>query len=412
MRGRPFRRAVPSAARYIPRPSFPLVVDTMLGTAAGTGSASRPLNSLAAAITACAGLPDWEIRVRATEAAPLRQEVVYESSVDLTIAGYDEEPFHVKASDAGTGWAGTGPVYFKALGATTIGAVIVETMTETIGPESFFLVLTPTAGTQTAPGPGEYGFAAGTVYVRLPDDSSPALHKIEVGRRNTGIATRGLGRLTVKHAHVTGAITANILNGLTGQLPGSGLLTVEDSFLGYSSRTGQGLGATGQWAETMATRVKTRRIGNDGFNFHATAGLRPRAVLNDCDGSYSGHVAGDSAQGASNHEQTIMVLNGGRFDRNVSGGMVVIDEAVCDIHGDTIYGPVSMDRNMRLGNTAGTIADQAGCAWLNRSIGTVTGSVSVTNGFGRGVKVTRVGGVTGAQAISSTGNAMPDSIAS
>jgi hypothetical protein len=411
MRARPFRRAIPAPAPFIPRPPFPFIVDTTTGTATGRGTNASPLNTLTAAITACAGLPDWEILVRASDTVPLRQEVVYESSVDLTIAGYDEEPFHLKASDAVTGWAGAGPVYSKALGASTIGAVIVETMTETIGPESFFLVLTPTAGTQTAPGPGEYGYAAGTVYIRLPDDSSPALHKIEVGRRNTGIATRGLGRLTIKHGHVTGAITATILNGLTGQLPGSGLLTVEDTFVGYSSRTGQGIGCTGQSTETIATRVKTRRIGNDGFNLHATAGVAARMVLNDCDGSYSGHLAGDSAQGASNHEQTIMVLNGGRFDYNVSGGMVVIDSARVDIHGDTAFGPVTMDHNMRLGNTVGTIADQAGCAWLNQSTGVVTGPVSVTNGRGRGVKVSTAGAVTGVQAITSTGNAVADSIA-
>jgi hypothetical protein len=249
------------------------------------------------------------------------------------------------------------------------------------------------------------------VYARLPDDSSPALHRVEVGRRNTGIATRGLGRLTLQHAHVTGAITANTLNGLTGQLPGSGLLTVEDSFVGYSSRMGQGLGSTGQWTETIATRVKARRIGNDGFNFHATAGLSPRAVLNDCDGSFSGHIAGDSAQGASNHEQTVMIINGGRFDRNVSGGMVVIDDAVCDIHGDTSYGPVSMARNMRLGNTVGTIASQAGCAWLDNSTGTVTGTVEVTDGLGRGVRTEAAGAVRGVEAILSARNAVLDALA-
>jgi hypothetical protein len=157
--------------------------------------------------------------------------------------------------------------------------------------------------------------------------------------------------------------------------------------------------------------VKTRRIGNDGFNFHATAGLKPRAVLNDCDGSYSGHVAGDSAQGASNHEQTIMVLNGGRFDRNVSGGMVVIDDAVCDIHGDTSYGSVSMARNMRLGNTVGTIASQVGCAWLDNSTGTVTGTVEVTDGLGRGVRTEAAGAVKGVEAILSARNAVPDALA-
>ncbi|MEG3495437.1 hypothetical protein V2U99_26605 [Klebsiella variicola] len=66
--------------------------------------------------------------------------------------------------------------------------------------------------------------------------------------------------------------------------------------------------------------------------------------------------------------------------------MVAIENAQCDIHGDTKYGPVVMDGNMRLGNTAGTIASQAGCAWLNYATGIVTGDVTVKNGQGVGVR--------------------------
>jgi hypothetical protein len=412
MRSRPYKAGIKQRAAPPAPPSLPLHVNTVTGTGSGTGSAANPMNSLTAAITACAGLPDWEIRVHAPATAPLRQEAVYESSLALTIRAADPaQPFHIRGSDVVSGWAGAGPVYSKALGASSIGPVIVTTMTETIGAESFDFILMPTAGTQTAPAAGEYGFASGTVYVRLPGDVSPASHTIEVGRRNTCIATRGFGKLTIRDVDARGTIVTPILNGLTGQPVGSGHLEVVDAFLGYTSRQGNGLAATGQSEMTVATRVKVRRAGNDGFNLHATAGLVATMILNGCDSSYNGHFVGDSAQGASNHENTRMVLNGGRFDYNVSGGMVVINDAVCDIHGDTEYGAVTMRHNMRLGNTVGTIADQAGCAWLDNSTGTVSGPVEVTDGLGRGVKVKTAGAVAGLGSVLSTRNAVADSIA-
>ncbi|HCF8632539.1 TPA: hypothetical protein NIY76_005432, partial [Klebsiella pneumoniae] len=99
---------------------------------------------------------------------------------------------------------------------------------------------------------------------------------------------------------------------------------------------------------------------------------------------------------------------GGTFNFNVSGGMVAIENAQCDIHGDTKYGPVVMDGNMRLGNTAGTIASQAGCAWLNYATGIVTGDVTVKNGQGVGVRRGPDAIVEGIATIHSINNALPD----
>jgi hypothetical protein len=66
---------------------------------------------------------------------------------------------------------------------------------------------------------------------------------------------------------------------------------------------------------------------------------------------------------------------------------------------------------MRLGNTVGTIASQAGCAWLDNSTGTVTGPVEVTDGLGRGVRTVVAGAVAGAAVIVSARNAVADSLA-
>ncbi|OVG27060.1 hypothetical protein B5L94_25215, partial [Klebsiella pneumoniae] len=151
--------------------------------------------------------------------------------------------------------------------------------------------------------------------------------------------------------------------GLSTQPAGTGFLAVNDSVIEYCANAG--VGGTGRNELIICNNVRAWRISNDGFGQHAPVGGAGKMILNGCNGSYNGDQAGQSAQGASNHEFTKMVINGGTFNFNVSGGMVAIENAQCDIHGDTKYGPVVMDGNMRLGNTAGTIASQAGCAWLN-----------------------------------------------
>lgn len=409
----PYRTALAAEPARRTLPPLPIYVNTISGTAGGDGTASRPLNSLAAAVALCSGLPDWVVRVTAPEAAPVRQQIDLETSMDLVIEGVRNEPWHITGSERLTGaWLQSGSVWFRAFSATLVGTVVVTTMTEQVGNrDDFYLKLRENTATPATPGLGEYGYAGGILYIRLPDDGNPAAHTFEVSRRNTCLTTTGAGMLTVRDVDARYTIVTPILNGTTGKPAGTGRLTVEDSFVGYSSGTGNGVTGTGQNVETICTRVTAQRVGNDGFNLHATAGLTPVMTLNGCNGSYNGDKAGTSAQGASNHETTRLIINGGRFDYNVSGGMVVIDSATCDIHGDTAYGQVAMVGNMRLGNTAGTIAGQAAAAWLNNSHGTVTGPVNVTESKGVGVRVATAGAVPGAASINSYNNALPDLIA-
>ncbi|MNK97932.1 hypothetical protein D3C87_1182810 [compost metagenome] len=69
-----------------------------------------------------------------------------------------------------------------------------------------------------------------------------------------------------------------------------------------------------------------------------------------------------------------------------------------------------MRYNMRYGNTAGVISNQGGCAWMDESVGTVTGSVSVLDGGGVGVRRWPTATVVGLSNITSMGNAFPDAI--
>lgn len=401
-----FRAGIPQIPRARVFPPNPLYVNTVTGTAGGTGSLSSPVNSLAVAQALCAGLPDWVIRVTAPESAPLRQEITYESTMDLYIEGADGEPWAVYGSDVlSNAWTGAGPVYQRTLNYTLLTQVVVTSLTETIDGKAFHPKLLQNTITPTTPAAGEFGYAAGVLYVRLLDSSAASSHTFEVARRNTCISTIGFGLLTLTNPIGRHSLVNNLHNGRFGQPAGTGRLHIIDGLAEYA--VNGGVGAAGQNEETICTRVQAYRIANDGFNHHALAGAGYMEIR-DCDGCANGDKAGQSAQGASNHENTHLVIKGGRFNGNVSGGMVVIETARCDIHGDTEYGPVTMNGNMRLGNTAGPVATQAGCAWMDTSSGTVTGLVTVSNGLGVGVRRAPGATLAGYSNITSIGNALPD----
>ena len=149
------------------------------------------------------------------------------------------------------------------------------------------------------------------------------------------------------------------------------------------------------------------RISNDAFNVHALTGAG-YMELRACKGKYSGDKAGQSPQGASCHESTHLVLKGGEYSWSVSSGVVAIEASRCDIHGDTEFGPVVMQGNMRLGNTPGPVSTQAGCSWNDSASGVVSGDVTVSDGKGVGVRATAM--VVGANLIKSIGNSLPDVI--
>lgn len=402
-----WRLGVPTPGVLRNYPPNPLYVNTVSGSATGTGSIDNPVNTLSLALGLCAGLPDYEIKIIAPESSPLRQEVIFDTSMNVTLSGVDGAPWYTFGSEQHTsGWTLSGSVYSKTLGYTSVMQVVATTMTETIGDRSFFYKLVQNTTTPTTPSPGEYGYSSGVIYVRMPDNSNPNSHIIEVSRRNFGVGTIGFGLLTVNDCVARYCMINGISCGQSTQPAGTGYLTVNNSTVSYCANGG--VGGTGRNELIICNNVKAWRISNDGFNQHAPTGGAGVMIINGCDGSYNGDKAGQSAQGASNHETTTMILNGGTFNYNVSGGMVVIDTARCDIHGDTQYGPVIMNGNMRLGNTAGTIANQGGCAWLNNSVGTVTGSVTVENGGGVGVRRDSGAVVDGITTIHSINNALPD----
>lgn len=406
---KPYRTGVSDPPVIRTLPPYPLVVDPLSGSDGNTGSASAPLQSLTAAIAACSGLPDWLIRVISRASAPLRVEHIYNSPENLTIEGWGAEPWYVRGSVLGTGWTSEGGgIYSMALSGTQKPFVVVETLTETIGDRSFPLRLLQ-AGATTTPAAGQSGWSGGRVYVRMPDSSDPALQTVEIMRLNKGLHTYGSGRLTVRNVNGRYYNSSVCLNGLSTQPENTGWLTVEDSEVMFCDIGG--IGSTGRNEETVITRVNSWRNGNDGFNFRCPLGGLGKAILYGCDGSYNGNLAGESAQGASAHTTSWMQIYGGTFNYNVSGGMVSIDSSINDLIGNSSWGAILMNHNMRLGNTAGTIAAQASCAWMDNTIGTVSGSVTVSNGQGVGVRVVTPGAVTGISNIISTGNALPDVIA-
>lgn len=388
-------------------PPNPIYVST-LATIDGIGTRDNPMSSIVSALSACAGLDNWTICIQAPESKPLRSEATYESTQNLSITGWDNEPWYCYGSEIITDWTlVSGGIYRKSLGWTTTSLAVVTTMSEQIGDRFFFKKLLHNTTTPTTPAEGEIGYQNGVLYIRLPNSENPNSHNIEVGRRNSLLLTRGFGTLTVRYMIGRYFLSAGLRNGASGQPPGTGKLDVFDTTIEYTSNNG--IGATGQNELTTCTRVKCYRVANDGFNLHKTTGTGAALmILNGCEGSYNGDRFNDSAQGASNHEDSVLIINGGKYDYNVSGGMVVINTARCDINGATEYGEVTMDGNMRLGISSGTIAAQAGCAWMESSVGIVSGSIIVKNGQGIGVKINTPGNVIDEDIIISLNNALPD----
>ena len=401
-----WREGVPDIPEPPALPPYPLKVNTVTGTAGGTGSAASPLNTLDAARIMCAGLPNWIIEVYAPESTPLRQEVTYESTEALLIRGEAGQKWFIYGSDVLTNvWDGAGPVYSKTLNYTVLTQVVVQSLTEVIGDRTFQRKMLQNTATPTAPGAGEFGYAGGILYVRLWDSSNPELQTFEVARRNTCVSTIGYGRLTIEDGWARHALVNGWHNGRAGQPLGTGNLHVTNSKAEYC--VNGGVGAAGQNEETINTNVECFRVGNDGFNLHVITGAG-YMENRGCKGGYSGDKEGQSAQGASNHEHSTLVLKGGEYNWSVSGGMVVIETARCDLIGNSEWGPIIMSANMRLGNTPGPVSTQAACAWLDTSKGTVTGPVLVTGNGGVGVRRAPGATLTGYSNITSTGNALPD----
>ncbi|MCC7854901.1 hypothetical protein, partial [Klebsiella pneumoniae] len=273
-------------------PPNPLYVDTVRGKASGKGSVDDPVNSLGLAQGLCLGLSDYEIKIIAPESSPLRQEVVFNTTENVTLSGVDGEPWYTFGSEEHTsGWTQNGQIFQKTLGYTSVLQVVVTSMTETVGDRDDFLFkLLQNTSTPTTPAAGEYGYAGGIIYVRLPDDSDPALHSIEISRRNFGVATTGFGLLTVNDCIARYCMINGISCGLSTQPAGTGFLTVNDSVIEYCANAG--VGGTGRNELIICNNVRAWRISNDGFGQHAPVGGAGKMILNGCNGSYNGDQAG------------------------------------------------------------------------------------------------------------------------
>jgi hypothetical protein len=398
-------RCIPSLPERIPNP---LYVD-ITAVNGGIGTKDSPFNSLTDALALATGREGQVICLKAPETNPFRVEPsAFQSTEPLTIQGWDHEPWYIYGSEVVTGWTSIGGgVWSKFLGYTSVNIATVMTMTETIGDREFKKKLIE-AAVATAPAQGEIGYDGATAYIRLPSDENPNSHTIEVARRNTAFRPQGFAAITIEDMIGRNFLSAAITNGLSTQPLGTGKLIVRNSLIEYTGLNG--ITASAQNELTECYNVQAYRCTNDGFNHRRISGAGIM-TLNGCKGGYNGDRAGQSSQGASAHTDATLIINGGQYNWNVSGGMVSIDTSVNNLHGDTAYGPILMDHNMRLGNTAGTIASQASCAWVNTATGIVTGPVTVSNGGGVGVRVNTPNAVTGLNNIQSINNALPDIIA-
>jgi hypothetical protein len=164
------------------------------------------------------------VLIEADEAHPLREQVYYTGAASVRLDSVDRSSYwHVYGSEKHTsGWTSAGGgVWTKVLAghvaaADGVDSVVVTDMTDADGD---FLVLRPArvvaGATVTAPAAGQSGwnFATSTMYVHLADGSDPNGHTIEISKRLFGIASIGLGKLSVHHARARFAASTCIQAG-------------------------------------------------------------------------------------------------------------------------------------------------------------------------------------------------------
>lgn len=210
------------------------------------------------------------------------------------------------------------------------------------------------AATQTAPAEGEYGWASNIYYLHLPGDRNPNSYAIEIPLIGVVVTAAASGMVCViedaelagstdpvAHAQAGGKIIARRSTAKHGQ---TGWTTS-----GSTPGTFEGMDCLG----TMCV--------NDGFNIHGTGG---RSVLINCEGAYN------DDEGASPHDSTYLVVVGGRYHHNGSGGITAANQCTLDLL--PYQGvPVEADHNRRIYLPSVGNADRGGIVAMDTAVANV-----------------------------------------
>ncbi|MBZ0296082.1 MAG: hypothetical protein K8L99_26215 [Anaerolineae bacterium] len=269
-----------------------------------------------------------------------------------------------------SGWSDAGGGIYTRSDQPTTSILFIETLNDSDG---FYTALTANTSTPTTPAAGQFGVDSGTLYIHLPGDVDPNSHTIIQPRSSTMLRPSGTTKLEVADAVLRYSRVDGVFVDDTASLK------MRDCTVEYHGQ--DGISNSSADAETIQhefIRVIARRaVSNDGFNIK----VKGIATLIDCEGAYCGD------EGCSPHDNSQIIVMGGRYHHNGTGGGITgVDNAVmilsgvrCDHNHRTVL-PAGEAAISYLGNTSGSCDD---CTVDNNTgpgfICDTTGDVTVSN---------------------------------
>lgn len=364
-------------------------VDTAIGNNVNHGQlATVPLATLIEARNRIDALGiEGRIRLSADAAHPVREKFQHTSAHDLviepTVAG--TRPVLYGSFAHTSGWASEGGgVYSKNVGVGYPGLLLfvaVTTLTETFAGQTRFLRLKPTAGTQSAPAVGEFGYDAPgmVVYVHLPSGADPNTHTLEIPKLNYALQSVGGGVLRPRDLDVYFGNLAGVRAGpvVEDSETGTGNVVATTCRSYYGGGGGGGFGSSGTFGVLEQIDCEGYHAMNDGGNYHGTGTVYVRG----------GRYAYNGDEGLSAHDDTVLHVlasDTGRCetDHNWSSGVLSVGNCEqhidgLDTHDNCLAGPL----------IEGDATKQGGVSWYDSTMSGSVANVTAENNTGPGVYI-------------------------
>lgn len=365
--------AMDGSAVGLPGGGATFYVDTVTGSDSNNGrspfSAKVTLAGAYNALVALGGV--GIIRIVAPATNPVLN--LNFSSGDITFDSTNGAPWYTEfVLKRTSGWSlESGSIYSQASGAAG-NSPYIETLTDSDG---FFVRLVSNASTPTTPANGEWGYSGGKWYVNLPSGEDPNAHTIKFPAITRGWAISGSARAVIRNAYFRYAEAEGLID-----TSNSAIVRAENCTFQYG---GSGIEAINSSIITCVNCVSIRNR-NDGFNARNTAQI----YMYDCDSSYN------IDEGASNHDSSVMTIEGGRYHHNFSGGCTVVNTGIMHLSGITVdfngakagggieTNGINFDTGTSGSVTNSTAANNTGCGlYCNAATVTIT---NLTSGLAEG----------------------------
>lgn len=300
-------------------------VDINNGSASNPGTEAAPLAALSSAIEK----PDvGTIMVRGVAAGSTPWRPYYPRTYSfgpggwitksINIIGVGDAPPILSAADVVT-WT---PTAGRA-GVHQVNLSAVEKVVDTLPDPHGLPYYRAATVDEVEATPGSYHVAGSTVYVRTIDGRAPDAHLAPI-RTSAVLAVSGDHTLYVENLTILGGTSciaatkpsATEGNGLRPAVYGNKVALLHAATNGLSIKGGDAI-MVGSLA-----RHNTR----DGFNYHTAAGVAPRAVEIDCEGSDNGDGTGNSDNGSTIHGGGKAIRVGGLYARNDGGNITDVND--------------------------------------------------------------------------------------